>query len=156
MLVDGQPAQVTIVELSQTVSVRNPKSGGGVTPNLSDTRWSGSYSMTMVRWLRNTKSGGWNWIDAGGETRTNVTAAQLHLKGRQFYGSPGNCVNGVLWYAPADAYNTTSLKGQVPYATGFQSGYEHCIRNGEHGARFPGYAYWHFYITGQVGPFKTW
>jgi len=156
VMVDDVRLPVTVVHVSQTASTK-PSRQGGIVPNLSDTRTSGSYSMTMVRWLRNSPDWlGRPWVDGGGETKTNVTAAQLHLKGRQMYGNPGNCTSGVNWYQPADAYNTKSLKGQVPYKVMFASGLQHCIRNGEHGAKFPGLTYWTFWYTGQTGPFVTW
>jgi hypothetical protein len=121
---------------------------------------SGGLSMTMERWLSATPSYNiWGQINgysvrAGGSTSTNVTAAQLHLKVLWTWQGAG-CPNGVYWYQPADAYNTTNLSSQTP-SQFFGPGNTHCVKNGEHGAKFPGYNYWHWYFTGQTGPSYTW
>ncbi len=151
---DMQYLPTTRVTAHESISARSIVRGE--TTDAPETVQTGGYSMTMERWLTGSPTysviGTYNgWVvSGGGSTRTNVTAAELLVRGQVFWGSPGHCNSGVYWYQPANATNTTYHAAQTPGVI-FAIGQEHCIKNAQHGAKFPGFNYWHWYLT-RSGP----
>ena len=117
-----------------------------------DVVYSGSYVMTMSRWLQNTPDWlGRPWVNAGGSTTTNVTTEEIRVRGTHYWGGSG-CNNAGPNFS-GTGYNTTSVSAQTTPAL-FGGNQWHCVKGGEHQAKINGW--WPFWVTGQEGPTAYW